>query len=94
MRLGRNLTVASTAEAINDAFKSADDGALNGILNYCDEPLVFSDFRGDAASSIIDGLSTTVMEGKMAKVLSGYDNEGGYSSRVGDLATFIAEPEL
>jgi glyceraldehyde 3-phosphate dehydrogenase len=60
MRLGRNLTVASTAEAINDAFKSADDGALNGILNYCDEPLVPSEFRG---SSIIDGLSATVMEG-------------------------------
>jgi glyceraldehyde 3-phosphate dehydrogenase len=63
MRLGRNLTVASTAEAIHDALKSASDGALNDILNYCDEPPVSSDFRGDAAAAIIDGLCTTVMEG-------------------------------
>ena len=89
-----NLKKSASAEAINDALKSAASGALNGILNYCDEPLVSSDFRGDAASSIIDGLSTTVMEGKMAKVLSWYDNEWGYSCRVGDLATFMAEREL
>jgi glyceraldehyde-3-phosphate dehydrogenase/erythrose-4-phosphate dehydrogenase len=60
MTRGRNFALASTAEAINDALKSASDGALNEILNYCDEPLVPSEFRG---SSIIDGLSATVMEG-------------------------------
>jgi glyceraldehyde 3-phosphate dehydrogenase len=63
-------------------------------LGFCDEPLVSGDFRGNAASSIIDGPSTVVMESKMAKVLSWYDNEWGYSCRVGDLAAFMAEREL
>ena len=55
---------------------------------------VSSDFRGNAASSIIDGLSTVVLEGKMAKVLSWYDNEWGYSCRVGDLARLMATKGL
>jgi glyceraldehyde 3-phosphate dehydrogenase len=63
-------------------------------MRYSDGPLVSSDFRGNPASSIVDALSTVVMEGKMAKVLSWYDNEWGYSCRVGDLATFMAEREL
>jgi glyceraldehyde 3-phosphate dehydrogenase len=89
-----DLKKSATAETVNEALKAAADGSLSGILNYCDEPLVSSDFRGNAASSIIDGLSTVVMEGKMAKILSWYDNEWGYSCRVGDLATFMAEREL
>ena len=89
-----DLKKSASAEAINDSLRAAADGALNGILEYCDEPLVSSDFRGNPASSIVDALSTVVMEGKMAKVLSWYDNEWGYSCRVGDLATFIAEREL
>jgi len=76
---------------MNDALRSAADGPLKGILSYCDEPLVSSDFRGNPASSIVDALSTVVLEGKMAKVLSWYDNEWGYSCRVGDLATFMAQ---
>jgi len=67
---------------------------MKGILAYSDEPLVSSDFRGNSASSIVDGLSTVVLEGRMAKVLSWYDNEWGYSCRVGDLATLMAEKEL
>jgi glyceraldehyde 3-phosphate dehydrogenase len=70
-----DLKKSATAETVNEALKAAADGSLSGILNYCDEPLVSSDFRGNAASSIIDGLSTVVMEGKMAKILSWYDNE-------------------
>jgi glyceraldehyde 3-phosphate dehydrogenase (phosphorylating) len=89
-----DLKKSTTAEAVNETFKSAAHGALNGILNYGDEPLVSSDFRGNPASSIVDALSTVVLEGKMAKVLSWYDNEWGYSCRVGDLATFMAEREL
>jgi glyceraldehyde 3-phosphate dehydrogenase len=89
-----DLRKSASAETVNDALKSAADGELNGILSYCDEPLVSTDFRGNAASSIVDALSTVVMEGKMAKVLSWYDNEWGYSCRVGDLATFMAEREL
>jgi glyceraldehyde 3-phosphate dehydrogenase len=76
---------------MNAALKKAADGKLKGILEYCDEPLVSSDFRGNSASSIVDGLSTVLLEGKMAKVLSWYDNEWGYSCRVGDLATLMAE---
>jgi len=89
-----DLEKPASTEAVNDALRTAADGALNGILGFCDEPLVSSDFRGNAASSIVDGPSTVVMEGRMAKVLSWYDNEWGYSCRVGDLAAFMAEREL
>jgi glyceraldehyde 3-phosphate dehydrogenase len=81
----------TTKEAINDAFKAAEAGPLKGILAYTDEPLVSTDFRGDSHSSIIDGLSTMVLGGNMVKVLAWYDNEWGYSSRVADLADFIAK---
>ncbi|HEX9445461.1 MAG TPA: type I glyceraldehyde-3-phosphate dehydrogenase [Candidatus Binatia bacterium] len=80
---------ASEAE-INAALKEAAGNHLKGILEYTDKPLVSSDFRGNPASSIVDGLSTTVLEGKMAKVLAWYDNEWGYSCRVADLAAFMA----
>ena len=78
-----------TAEEVNRAFKTAASGSLKGILEYCDEPLVSIDFKGNPASSIIDALSTMVT-GNMVKVLSWYDNEWGYSCRIGDLASYIA----
>ncbi|HYL43258.1 MAG TPA: type I glyceraldehyde-3-phosphate dehydrogenase [Ktedonobacteraceae bacterium] len=81
----------ATRDAINAAFKEAAAGPLNGILDYTEEPLVSMDFRGDAHSSIIDGLSTMVTGGNMVKVLAWYDNEWGYSCRVADLANFIAQ---
>ncbi len=81
----------ATKEAINEAFKAAAAGPLKGILDYTEEPLVSTDFRGDSHSSIIDGLSTMVTGGTMVKVLAWYDNEWGYSSRVADLADFIAK---
>src|SRR5215470_15417039 len=89
-----DLKKSTTVEDLNDAFKQAAEGKLQGILVYCLEPLVSSDFRGNSASSIVDGLSTVVLEGKMAKVLSWYDNEWGYSCRVGDLAAMMAEKGL
>jgi glyceraldehyde 3-phosphate dehydrogenase len=89
-----DLKKSASAEALNLVLKQAAEGNLSGILAYCEEPLVSSDFRGNSASSIVDGLSTVVLEGKMAKVLSWYDNEWGYSCRVGDLATLMAEKEL
>jgi glyceraldehyde 3-phosphate dehydrogenase len=67
---------------------------MAGYLEYSDEPLVSSDFRGNPASSIVDGLSTVVLEEKMAKVLSWYDNEWGYSCRVADLAILMAQKGL
>jgi glyceraldehyde 3-phosphate dehydrogenase len=89
-----DLKKSASVEDLNNAFKKAADGKMNGILAYSDEPLVSSDFRGNSASSIVDGLSTVVLEGSMAKVLSWYDNEWGYSCRVGDLATLMAEKGL
>jgi glyceraldehyde 3-phosphate dehydrogenase len=86
-----DLKKSTSVEELNHALKQAAEGKLSGILVYCDEPLVSSDFRGNSASSIVDGLSTVVLEGKMAKVLSWYDNEWGYSCRVGDLATLMVE---
>ena len=89
-----DLNKSASVEDLNNAFKKAAEGKMNGILAYSDEPLVSSDFRGNSASSIVDGLSTVVLEGKMAKILSWYDNEWGYSCRVGDLATLMAEKGL
>jgi glyceraldehyde 3-phosphate dehydrogenase len=88
------LKKSASAEDLNNALQKAAEGKMNGILAYSDEPLVSSDFRGNPASSIVDGLSTVVLEGKMAKILSWYDNEWGYSCRVGDLATLMAEKGL
>jgi glyceraldehyde 3-phosphate dehydrogenase len=84
----------ATVESVNAALQEAAGNGLNGILAYCDEPLVSTDFRGNPASSIVDGLSTVVLEEKMSKVLSWYDNEWGYSCRVGDLAAFMVEKGL
>ncbi len=79
-----------TAEQINQAFKSAAEGPLAGIMEYCEEPLVSMDFRGNPASTIVDALSTMVIGGNMVKVLAWYDNEWGYSCRLADLTAFIA----
>lgn len=86
-----DLKKSASVEELNGALKKAAEGKMRGYLGYCDEPLVSSDFRGNPASSIVDALSTVVLEGKMAKVLSWYDNEWGYSCRVGDLAKLIVD---
>ena len=83
-----------TVEEVNDALRAAAEGPLAGILGYTDEPLVSKDFNGDSRSSIIDGLSTMVMEGNMVKVISWYDNEWGYSCRVVDLVAYIGQKGL
>jgi glyceraldehyde 3-phosphate dehydrogenase len=85
-----DLKKPATTEDVNGALKAAANGKLKGVLEYTNEPLVSSDFRGNPASSIVDGLSTVVLEGKMAKIISWYDNEWGYSCRVGDLAVLMA----
>jgi glyceraldehyde 3-phosphate dehydrogenase len=89
-----DLKKSASVESLNEALKKAAHGQMKGILQYCDEPLVSSDFRGNPASSIVDSLSTVVIEDKLAKVLSWYDNEWGYSCRVGDLAALMLEREL
>ncbi|BAK15196.1 type I glyceraldehyde-3-phosphate dehydrogenase [Solibacillus sp. FSL W7-1472] len=80
-----------TTDSINAALKEASEGDLKGILAYNELPLVSIDYNGNPASSTIDGLSTMVMEGRMAKVVSWYDNEIGYSTRLMDLALYIAK---
>jgi glyceraldehyde 3-phosphate dehydrogenase len=84
----------ATVEEINQAFKTASEGPLKGILEYCSEPLVSSDFKGNRASSIFDSLSTMVIEGNLVKIIAWYDNEWGYSSRLGDLAVYMAAKGL
>jgi len=88
--LAREVTV----EEVNRAFKTAAEGPLAGILEYCDEPLVSMDFKGNPASSIVDALSTMVIGGNMVKILAWYDNEWGYSCRLADLTAFIASKEV
>ncbi|MDP7349908.1 MAG: type I glyceraldehyde-3-phosphate dehydrogenase [Nitrospinota bacterium] len=81
----------TTAEEVNKTLKSAAEGELKKILQYSEEPLVSIDLNDNPHSSIVDGLSTSVIEKNMVKVLSWYDNEWAYSCRVRDLAMFIAE---
>jgi glyceraldehyde 3-phosphate dehydrogenase len=88
--LGKEASV----EEINQAFRAAAEGPLSGILEYCSEPLVSSDFKGNPASSIFDALSTMVIEGNLVKIIAWYDNEWGYSCRLGDLAVYMAAKGL
>jgi glyceraldehyde 3-phosphate dehydrogenase len=74
-----------TVDAVNAAYKTAADGALKGILEFSDEPLVSADIIGNPHSCIFDSLITTVMAGNMVKVCGWYDNEWGYSNRCVDL---------
>jgi glyceraldehyde 3-phosphate dehydrogenase len=83
-----------TAEEVNEVLKTAAEGNLKGILQYSEEPLVSGDYNGDPHSSSIDALSTMVMEDNMVKVISWYDNETGYSTRVVDLVDYIAQKGL
>ena len=79
----------TSTEEVNQVLQEASEGPLDKIMRFEEKPLVSIDFNGDACSSIIDGISTKVIEGNMVKVLSWYDNEWGYSNRVKDLLKFI-----
>lgn len=86
------LQVEADVVEINRAFALAASGPLSGVLGFCNLPLVSSDFRGDHRSSIVDGLMTAVLTSgeHMIRVVSWYDNEWGYASRVADLASLIS----
>ena len=87
------LKKSVTAEEVNAALKNAAEGKMNGILEYCEDPLVSTDIVGNPASSIVDALSTMTMPadgGNMVKVVSWYDNEWGYASRTVDLIAKVA----
>lgn len=88
------LEKPTTAIDINAALKKASETTLKGIMEYTEEPLVSIDFKGNPASSIVDALSTMVIEDNLVKVLSWYDNEWGYSSRTVDLIRYIIDKGL
>lgn len=88
--VGKNVTV----DEVNKAYADAAEGRLKGLLQYCTEPLVSSDFKGSPYSAIFDSMSTMVMDNNMVKVLAWYDNEWGYSCRLADLAALVAAKGL
>ncbi|GEN32956.1 MULTISPECIES: ArsJ-associated glyceraldehyde-3-phosphate dehydrogenase [Aneurinibacillus] len=90
VELDRNASV----EEINQALKRASENEMKGILGYSEEPLVSRDYNGDPRSSIVDALSTMVIEDNLVKVVSWYDNEWGYSNRVVDLINYVAQKGL
>ena len=79
------LEKTATADEVNAALKAAADGPMKGILQYCTDPLVSIDFRGNPHSSIVDAAYTKIMDGDFLKVMAWYDNEWGYSNRCVDL---------
>ncbi len=89
-----DLNKEVTEKEVNEAFEKAASGPLKGILEYCEEPLVSVDFKGNPASSIVDAENTMVIDGSMVKVLAWYDNEWGYSNRVIDLISLMVREGL
>lgn len=84
------LNKPTSVEEINAAMKEYAEGQMKGILAYTEEELVSMDLKGDTHSSIFSAKDTLVLGGNFVKVVSWYDNEWGYSNRVGDLAAFMA----
>ena len=84
------LEKPATAEEINAALKAAHDGALHDNMGYCDEPLVSIDFKGSTHGGVVDALSTQVMDGTMAKLIIGYDNESGFTNQLARLLRKVA----
>jgi glyceraldehyde 3-phosphate dehydrogenase (phosphorylating) len=85
------LEKPATADAINQAMQAAAAGPLKGVLQFCEEELVSSDFNGNPHSSIFDAALTKVMDNNFVKVLSWYDNEWGFSNRMRDVALFVGQ---
>jgi glyceraldehyde 3-phosphate dehydrogenase len=86
-----DLQKDATSEMINGAFKTAAQGPMGHVLEYSEDPLVSVDIIGNPHSCIVDGLSTMVIDGKMAKVLAWYDNEWGYSNRLVDMVGLMVK---
>lgn len=89
-----NLERAVSVEQVNEAFREAAEGVLEGILEYSDEELVSADFVGNTASAVFDARSTMILSDKMVKVLAWYDNEWGYCCRLADFAKHVADKGL
>ncbi|WP_339060115.1 glyceraldehyde-3-phosphate dehydrogenase [Tepidibacillus marianensis] len=89
-----NVEESVTVEQVNEVLKRASQDEMNGVLQFCEEPLVSADFIGNDHSSIVDALSTMVIGDRQIKVMSWYDNEWGYSCRVVDLARYVSNYEV
>ncbi len=81
----------TSVEEINEAIRTAANGSLKGILGYTDEPLVSSDFNHDSHSSVFHMDQTKVMEGRLCRILTWYDNEWGFSNRMSDTAVAMGK---
>jgi glyceraldehyde 3-phosphate dehydrogenase len=88
------LAKPTTVAEVNAALKEAAEGELKGVLAYSEEPLVSTDYKGNPNSSIVDALSTLVLDGNLVKVIAWYDNEWGYSNRLADLVAYMASKGL
>jgi glyceraldehyde 3-phosphate dehydrogenase len=88
------LEKRTSKDEVNQAFANAASGPLRRILEYIEEPLVSIDFKGNPASSIVDGLATMVLDDNLVKVLAWYDNEWGYACRTADLCSYIVQKGL
>ncbi len=84
------LEKAVTKEEINRLFEQASSGSMKGYMGYCSEPLVSTDFKGSNQSSIIDSLSTDVVDNTLVSIVAWYDNEWGYTQRLVDLTSLVA----
>ena len=89
-----SLEQEATVQDVNKVLKEASTNSMRGILEFCTEPLVSSDFKGNPASCIVDGPSTMSVGGNMVKILAWYDNEWGYASRTADVAVYIIKNGL
>ena len=89
-----SLESPADEKTINQAYQSAADGVLSGILDFSNEPLVSTDYKGNKSSCVIDGLSTLSINNNLVKVVGWYDNEWGYSCRTIELAKYIASKGL
>jgi glyceraldehyde-3-phosphate dehydrogenase/erythrose-4-phosphate dehydrogenase len=87
------LKQETTGDAVNAAMKQAAEGKMKGYLAYTEDPLTSIDIIGDPHSGVIDGPSTNVVGGKMARVLVWYDNEFAYAKRMVDIASYMASRE-
>ena len=88
--LTAELNCNVTKDEVNAAVKAAAEGPMKGVLQYVEDPIVSIDIIDNTHSSIFDSLLTQVMDGNFVKIVSWYDNEKGYSTRVGDLASKLA----
>lgn len=89
-----SLNKETTKDEVNKVLKAAAEGEMKGVLGFSEEPLVSIDYKMDPRSSVIDGLSTMILDGRLLKIVAWYDNEWGYSCRIADIIEYIVSMGL